>query len=184
MHEFGSGPIFDVGVYIGRFNPIHKGHQRTIEQMMFNHTINHSLLMIGSPNVNLSLRNLFTYKERRDFIKAIYPNIRIAPLPDQISDEDWFSSLIDIIEISFPFYHNVNIYCGDIKDLEHFNYHNKATVKIIDRYEEQVYSATEVRRCIMMGEIEPLTKLIHLDLLYPVYELGRKRLEEMLRGEK
>jgi hypothetical protein len=36
----------------------------------------------------------------------------------------------------------------------------------------------------MMGEIEPLTKLIHIDLLYPVYELGRKRLEEMLRGEK
>jgi uncharacterized protein YprB with RNaseH-like and TPR domain len=36
----------------------------------------------------------------------------------------------------------------------------------------------------MMGEIELLTKLIHIDLLYPVYKLGRKRLEEMLKGEK
>ena len=45
---FDSGSTTQIGVYIGRFNPIHKGHQMTLEKMLHNHTSNRSLIVIGS----------------------------------------------------------------------------------------------------------------------------------------
>jgi cytidyltransferase-like protein len=179
-----GGPVFDVGVYVGRFNPIHKGHQRTIDAMLQNHTLNHSLVMVGSANAPLSLRNLFTYRERRDFIKVLYPELKIVPIADQDSDDDWYQSMMDIVEVAFPFYFNIHLYCGDIRDLNKFNHNNKIQVEVVDRYEEQVYSATSVREMIMESECEALSFILDDKIRINTYILGRKRLKELLKGEK
>jgi cytidyltransferase-like protein len=181
---FDSGSTTQIGVYIGRFNPIHKGHQMTLEKMLHNHTSDRSLIVIGSANATLSLRNLFTYKERRNFIQTLYPKAKIAPLADQMADEDWFSSLLDLVHIAFPFHHNINLYCGDLKDVIDFDHKDKVTIHIIDRYKEQVYSATEVRTRIMMAEKRELTGLLDERILDSVYDLGRMRLKALVRGEQ
>lgn len=182
-NHMGDGVLMNVGVYVGRFNPLHKGHVRTLEQMVLNHP-RLCLLMIGSCNAPLGLRNLFTYRERRDFIRLLYPNLRIVPLADYPSDDDWFSALTDLVEAAFPFYHRVNLYCGDVADISTFQHQEKVTVQVVDRYEEQVYSATEVRHALMMDQRDNLVNLLPPQLVQPVYDLGRQRLEELLRGEK
>jgi cytidyltransferase-like protein len=183
-HEMGDTALFNVGVYIGRFNPLHRGHCQAINKMLFNHTDNHSILMIGSANASLGLRNLFTYEERRNFIKEIYPKLKIVPLGDQATDKTWFSSILDIVDAVFPFFHQVHLYCGALEDISSFNCEGRVIPEVVDRYAEQVYSATEVRRCIMMNNIPALVDLLPIDLVTPVYDLGRQRLEQLLRGEK
>lgn len=59
------------GVYIGRLNPIHRGHQRVINKMLEEHEEDH-LLLVGSSTAPFSLRNYFSYAERSQFIRARY----------------------------------------------------------------------------------------------------------------
>jgi len=180
----GDTILINVGVYVGRFNPIHKGHQRAIDKMLFNHALRHSLLFVGSANAPLSLRNLFSYKERKDFIKAIYPDLMVLPLADQDSDEDWFESLIDMVEVAFPFYHQINLYCGDLIDIANFPHNDKITIQVVDRYQEQVYSATEVRQHIMGDNMKKLKELIDSRIVFDVYARGRSRLDALVRGQR
>lgn len=184
MNTMGDTVLINVGVYVGRFNPLHMGHQRTIDRMLFNHTLKHSLMFIGSANAPLSLRNLFSYKERKGFIKTIYPDLFVLPLADQDSDEDWYESLIDMVDVAFPFYHQVNLYCGDLVDIANFPHSDKITIKVVDRYEEQVYSATEVRQHIMMDNMKELRKLIDGRIVFDVYARGRGRLDALVRGRR
>jgi hypothetical protein len=86
---------------------------------------------VGSANARVDLRNLFTYKERRDFIKFLYPDLNVLPLADQANDSDWFESLIDMIDAVFPFYHHINLYCGDLVDIANFPHEEKITIKVV-----------------------------------------------------
>jgi cytidyltransferase-like protein len=178
----GNSVLIQVGVYVGRFNPIHLGHQRTIDHMICNHS-RHSVLFIGSANASLSLRNLFSYRERKNFIKRLYPDLKVLPIADQKSDDDWFESLHDMVEAIFPFYHQINLYCGDLKDIANFPHSDRITIKIVDRYEEQVYSATEVRECIMMENSRRLLELVDGRIKDDIYFRGRARLQALLKGE-
>lgn len=184
MNKIGNGVMLNVGVYVGRFNPIHMGHQRTIDKMLFNHTLQHSLLFIGSANATLSLRNLFSYRERKEFIQTIYPELKIIPLADQDSDEDWFESLIDMVEVAFPFFYQIHLYCGDLVDIANFPHDDKITIQIVDRYKEQVYSATEVRESIMNDNMKALRNLVDHRIVFNVYSRGRARLHELVRGQR
>jgi nicotinamide mononucleotide adenylyltransferase len=180
----GDSVLMQVGVMVGRFNPIHLGHQRTIDKMLFNHTLAHSLVFIGSANASLSLRNLFSYKERKGFIQDIYPELKVLPIADQDSDEDWFESLIDMVDVAFPFFHHVHLYCGDLIDVANFPHNDKITIKVIDRYEEQVYSATEVRQLIMQNNPRALRELLDHRIHFNVISRGRARMLAMLKGER
>lgn len=96
-----SGVIdMEVGIYLGRFCPIHRGHQSTLEKMLDKHP--QSMVLLGSCNSPWSLKNFFDYSERRGFIKALYPNIKLAGLPDFAGDDNqWATNLIDIAEAVF-----------------------------------------------------------------------------------
>jgi nicotinamide mononucleotide adenylyltransferase len=179
--NIGESVYLDVGVFVGRVNPLHKGHVRAIGEMTLHHG-KHSLLMIGSPNEPLGLRNLFTYHERRDFAKTIFPDLNVVPIPDFRHDDDWFNALLDITEAVFPFFHRLNLYCGDVRDIESFNHKGKLNVVALGRYKEQIVSATEVRLHLMRDNFEALEELLPEQLVGPVYELGRRRLYELLTG--
>lgn len=183
-HNMGDSVLMNVGVMVGRFNPIHLGHQRTIDQMMAAHGKAHSLVFVGSANATLSLRNLFSYKERKDFIQEVYPDLKVLPIADQDTDEDWFESLIDMVDVAFPFYHHINLYCGDMVDIANFPHNDKITIRVIDRYHEQVVSATEVRALIMQDNQRGLRELIDHRIAFDVFARGRARMLAMLKGER
>jgi cytidyltransferase-like protein len=183
MNRMGDSVLINVGVYVGRFNPIHLGHQEIINTMIYNHTLHHSILFVGSANARVDLRNLFTYKERRDFIKFLYPDLNVMPLADQANDSDWFESLIDMIDAVFPFYHHINLYCGDLVDIANFPHEEKITIKVVPRYEGVTAAATDVRRAIMLEQKKVLRDLVDGRIAEEVYARGRYRLEAMLKGE-
>ena len=133
------------GVYVGRLCPMHAGHQTLIESLIEVFPENHAVL-IGSCNKPISIRHLFSYADRGDFVKAVFPNARIAPLPDFETDASWFRALDDLLSVM-----GVNpmqaIYIGGSKEDVEFYYDNGRSVHIINRYNGPTtkVSGSEVR---------------------------------------
>lgn len=178
-----GGAIIEIGVMVGRFNPLHRGHVIAIRQMIHHHGRN-SLLVIGSANAELSLRNPFTYTERRDFIKKIFPDLTVVGLADQETNKDWFSSLIDIVEAVFPFNYILDIYTGKVEDTGDFDLPDNILLKVVDRDSiGKNFSATEVRKYIVSADKTGISRLVPAKLVDIVYALGRQRMYELLEGK-
>ncbi len=85
---------YDYLVFIGRFQPFHKGHQRVVD-----HALSKSkklIILLGSANVARNARNPWTYEERYEMIRRLYPievqesRIILAPQNDQTyNDAAW-----------------------------------------------------------------------------------------------
>lgn len=85
---------FDYLVFIGRFQPLHVGHQHVIDQAL--ERADHVIILVGSANTARSSRNPFTYDERRLFIEATYHShagwgqrLSVRPINDSSSDNRW-----------------------------------------------------------------------------------------------
>jgi len=97
-------------VYIGRFQPFHKGHVNILEQAMesasreFNGAV---LVLVGSAHIARNIKNPFTYEERRAMIRAWvianYPVGTRMPYVEPIRDQSynhakWFQTVQEIVE--------------------------------------------------------------------------------------
>lgn len=58
--------MYDYLVYIGRFQPFHLGHQAVVRKAL--EQGKQLIILIGSANVPRSIRNPFTFEERKEFI--------------------------------------------------------------------------------------------------------------------
>lgn len=84
---------FDLLIYIGRMQPVHRGHQHIIDQAVLrSHNV---LVLLGSMDSARNLRNPFTYDERRDMLNAIYPeSIIVRGLVDYpYNDDAWIAQV-------------------------------------------------------------------------------------------
>lgn len=59
--------VTDVTVYIGRFNPFHKGHAHVLQQAL--ETSKLVIVLVGSSGQSRSLKNPFSFDERREMIE-------------------------------------------------------------------------------------------------------------------
>lgn len=85
--------VLDFGVYIGRFNPPHLGHQEVVNKMLEEHGQNH-LVVVGSAFAESSLHNPFMYYERKQLLLQLFPNLNIVGLGDYPNNDDlWFDNL-------------------------------------------------------------------------------------------
>lgn len=94
--------MFDFAVFVGRFQPPHIGHQHVIEQAL--KTAQQLILLIGSADSSRSIRNPFTYDERRHFFELVYRHevatgrIIIRPIPDRVYNDDaWIAEVQRIV---------------------------------------------------------------------------------------
>jgi len=83
---------FDLLVYIGRFQPLHNSHVKTIETAL--EMSEKVLVAVGSVNQPRSLRNPWTWEERATMIFRVfvdeYPNVLLYPVHDILEDnESW-----------------------------------------------------------------------------------------------
>nr|WP_246712324.1 bifunctional nicotinamide-nucleotide adenylyltransferase/Nudix hydroxylase [Rhizobium rosettiformans] len=84
---------FDYLIFIGRFQPLHVGHQFVIEQAL--ERAENVIVLVGSATSARSPRNPFTYEERREVIDSTFrshafPNrLHIRPISDTSSDNRW-----------------------------------------------------------------------------------------------
>lgn len=90
--------MFSHLVFIGRFQPFHLGHLSVVKEA-FAHT-DHLIMLIGSSNRASSLKNPFSYEQRRQMIEeAVHQNIDMTGktlscvgVPDAIyNDNLWLS---------------------------------------------------------------------------------------------
>ena len=165
-----------IGIYIGRCNPLHLGHEAVIDRMIAEHG-DRCLLIIGSSNVMLSAHDPFSYSERESFVKMLYPDLRIAPLPDYPSDAERLQKLDETIQSYFPDVERDSIVFRagaehEVSRLVDDGRH----VHILDRFSGQtpVISATQVREALARGEsIAGMVNELLLEKIQESYRLKR-----------
>ncbi|MCK5017914.1 MAG: adenylyltransferase/cytidyltransferase family protein [Candidatus Peribacteraceae bacterium] len=145
--------IDTIGVLVGRFCPHHNGHTALINEMIHNHGHLGTLIVVGSANSPISENVPFTYKERTDMLRTIYPDIKIAGIPDFTGDDSlWLSFLDDVIKLTFRAMRRrrVYFYAGSIEDVEWYHKLGRDVV-IVNRGTEGV-SGTLIRERISQGK--------------------------------
>ncbi len=91
---------YDFLCFIGRFQPFHLGHAEVI-----NRAINLSkkvIVLVGSANTARTLRNPFSFEERYNFIKSVFPTVIVRSIDDHTyNDSAWvtqvYSTVKDVI---------------------------------------------------------------------------------------
>jgi len=88
----------DFGVFIGRFQPLHIGHEHVIRRAL--EQVQRLIVLIGSANVARDPRNPFTAAEREALIRSVFANemadgrLIVAPLNDHLySDTAWVTEV-------------------------------------------------------------------------------------------
>lgn len=163
------------GVYIGRFNPPHVGHQKLIEKLISEFPERH-LVLIGSCTEDPTLHNPFTYTQRISFLKKLHPKLNVVGLPDVKGNDDlWFEILKGMIlhasgadvvltargwadkkvDLKEPLGSQESVipvfFGGCSEDLKHFISWGYET-HIVNRYEtEEKMSSSEVKDCLVHG---------------------------------
>ena len=163
-----------IGVYVGRFNPIHKGHERMIDTMLKNHGDDH-LLIYGSAQEEGTLRHPLTLNQRQALLHTLYPRIRSVSLFDCDTDEKWRNNLVNVIKLAADATSvkkgleweddDVNavhpiFYGGSYEDLQIYEGY---TTQLVSRFDDHV-SSSEVKDALIYGrDIEHLVndKIIH-----------------------
>ncbi len=141
-------------VYIGRMCPVHLGHERIINKMRDKYK-ERFLLILWSNSASFTLRNFFNYEERRSFIKMLFPDQKIAWIPDFKTDSEWLVALDDIICSVFGIDENVIkqkvVFAWWCREDVEFFFEDWRNVEIINRFDSDSIkiSATEVRDALI-----------------------------------
>lgn len=156
----------DVGIYVGRFNPLHRGHEANINRMLQRFNPDECIVFVGSAQSDKSLRNIFDFKERKAILKTLYPNINIIGLFDCPGDNDlWFSNLFAIVNLLKPYYVQkylepnqsdieLNpIFFGGSSEDTFWAMERGYQVDILNRYEkENKVSSSEIKDAVFRGD--------------------------------
>lgn len=150
-----------IGVYIGRFQPLHLGHVDVIEQAL--ERFNKLIILIGSTNYGPTLRNPFSYEERLEQFRLVFLNeiasgkIVIAPLRDYLySESSWEDRLVTTVEYMIdPRLQNTISIIGHEKDAS--SYYLK-TIKKLGGYtliepKFPTINATDIRNELLSGNL-------------------------------
>ena len=88
---------FHTLVFIGRFQPLHKGHEAVIKQAM--EQAEQVMIIVGSAHSPRNTRNPFTFEERKRMIKAVFPQPEVVVLPvsDYPSDHKWVAAVQSLV---------------------------------------------------------------------------------------
>jgi len=93
-----------LGLYIGRFSPVHFGHLDAIEQAL--EQVDNLLICIGSSNMSINTRTSFPYAFRYAMLSAaistlgngVLERVTIIPINDFEDDNDWVRSVRENVE--------------------------------------------------------------------------------------
>ena len=83
----------DIGVIVGRFqvHQLHEGHKELIESVKARHK--KVLIFLGNSSLLVTRNNPLDYPTRARMIQAAYPDVMVAPIKDEPTDEGWSKTL-------------------------------------------------------------------------------------------
>ncbi len=156
----------EIGVVLGRFSPLHKGHEALIGALIKKHKIAHSLVFIGSSEANTDGRTPYSFQTRKDMVQQRFPGILVLPLPDigvtendfKMTNGKWLDQISAIetkMQAQFVFYG------GSQNDLKYLAERFKIAV-LVDRKSIPI-TATGVRSDIA-NRVE-IDEKVHADII-------------------
>jgi nicotinamide-nucleotide adenylyltransferase len=135
------------GLYIGRFQPYHLGHQATVQEIA--KEVDEIVIVVGSAQVSHTLENPFTAGERLTMICSALEDLRgrcyIIPLPDVDRNAIWVSHLLSMTPPFERVYSNNPLVIQLFKEAG-------IVVKKPPMYSREIYSGTAIRRLMMEGK--------------------------------
>lgn len=140
------------GVFVGRFSPTHLAHEIVIRKMIEKCGVENCIIVLGSSNASMSLRHLFSYEDRRGFLKKLFPDIQIVGIPDYPSDGEWLLALDDILSLK-GIDPKQSIFFGGCEEDINFFLEAGRKYQIYNRFDGVTpkISATEVRDALIQG---------------------------------
>jgi bifunctional NMN adenylyltransferase/nudix hydrolase len=163
---------YDYVIFIGRFQPLHLGHQYVIEQGM-NHGKKIIILCGTNKDEARDVKNPWSFAQRQKMMLAslapdLHQNIIITPLVDILeSDQNWVSSAYNIVDEVTNNNKNIAL-IGHFKDES--SYYLKIFTKwpVIEVENFHGINATDVRKLVEENKISELEKFVSkpvIDLL-------------------
>lgn len=97
---------YDALVFIGRFQPFHRGHQAVIDAAL--KQAKEVIVVVGSSFAARNIRNPFTFQERKEMIEACYPDdgtmkqahkrVKVVPVSDYPYDDNkWIAAIQNVV---------------------------------------------------------------------------------------
>ena len=84
-------------IVLGRFAPIHNGHQLLITAMLEKYGSENCGIIIGSSNLSINPRTPFSFDARKKFVITLFPKVRLFDIED--IEEDLQVQRIETLEI-------------------------------------------------------------------------------------
>ena len=144
-------------VYIGRFQPFHNGHLRTLEQAFS--LGERVLVLVGSANASRSLKNPFSFEERKEMILGALNNseqskVSVKPLDDFLYDDAaWFEKVYELAheEVSNISDEDISI-IGLEKDTTSYYLREFPSWKFISAQDVSSIHATDIRNLLFQSD--------------------------------
>jgi bifunctional NMN adenylyltransferase/nudix hydrolase len=89
---------YDALVFIGRFQPFHNGHKAIVDAAL--ERAKEVIIVVGSSFASRNIRNPFTFDERRQMIKSVFPqdNVKVVPVSDYPYDDNkWVRAVQNVV---------------------------------------------------------------------------------------
>ena len=138
------------GLYVGRFQPFHKGHLKAIKEVL--KKVEEIVIVIGSAQYSHNIHNPFTAGERIVMVRQAleeanvnYSKVWIVPVPDVHLHMLWVSAL----EGYTPHF---NIVFSNEPLTRRLFMENKYKVKKITFFERKQYNSTSIREKMLTNE--------------------------------
>ena len=165
------------GAYVGRQAPMHLGHQAQNEILTTAFPKRHAIF-VGSCAHEISIRHLFSFADRARFIKTVFPDARVVPLPDFERDDDWFHAIETLLEL-FGIDPKRTVFIGGCDEDVRFYNGRGYKVQIINRFDGTTtdVSGTKVRDSLIHGR--SLDGMLDTRIIPLVEETFRKRWAEV-----
>ena len=132
-----------VGILVGRFQPLHKGHVKAIQFARNNS--DKLYIIVGSAEKSNQKRNPFSFEERKRMIelaineKKLQDNISIVPINDANNHTEWIASIKNTIG-------EYNIIFTNDELTEKLFKKEETKVINVPLLDRNILSATEVRK--------------------------------------
>lgn len=167
-------------LYVGRFQPLHKGHLEAIKYVM--KRSDELVIAIGSADISHSLDNPFTAGERLRMVRASIEELKIEPLkyyvipiPDAQMHSVWVSQVLSYVPPFHIVYSNEPLTSRLFREFG-------IKVNKIPFFQRELYSATDVRKRMLTGE--DWTELLPHTVVKIIEEIGGvERLRELAMND-
>lgn len=138
------------GVFIGRFQPFHKGHLEAVRHILKG--VDELIVIVGSSQHDHEIMNPFTAGERITMLRLAFNESKIdcskyivIPVPDVIMHSTWFSELKSYAPSFQIIFSNETLTRLLVKE-------GGYEVKNVPLFRRDIYWATEIRKRMLSHE--------------------------------